>query len=113
MFGQEEAAAKLLENISDYLFNHDRKREDEMACAKVYLFRRKVLGEEHIDTLNSKLNLYLVYGNLGKVTERQRLSMDVVESMSRQLGREYPPTLNAMQDLVIAYTALEDYSKAE
>ena len=66
---------------------------------KVYALRRKVLGEEHSDTLWARSNLALTRRDLGDHTgEREELEQ-VLACRIKTQGEEHPDTLEAKANL--------------
>ena len=61
--------------------------------------RKRVLGEEHPDTLTSIGNLALTYRNQGRWKEAEQLEVQVLEMTKRVLGEEHPSTLTSMANL--------------
>ena len=59
-----------------------------MLCA-----RRRVLGEEHPDTLASAGNLAASLSKQGKYTDAERIQREVLGVQKRVLGAEHPNTL--------------------
>ena len=55
---------------------------------------KKVLGEEHPDTLHSLRQLATSYSNLGRYQEASELEEKILEVYKRMLGEEYPITLS-------------------
>ena len=62
--------------------------------------RKRVLGEEHPDTLTSMANLALTYLDQGQWTEAEQLSVQVLEARMRILGKEHPDTQESVTNLV-------------
>ena len=58
--------------------------------------RKRVLGEEHPDTLISMANLASTYSNQGRWKEAEELQRQELETYSRILGQEHPNTLISM-----------------
>ena len=54
---------------------------------------KKVLGQEHPDTLTSMSNLASTYRNQGRWKEADELEVQVVDVRARLLGQLYPATL--------------------
>ena len=52
--------------------------------------RKRVLGLEHPDTLDSMANLASTYRNQGRWKEAEELFVQVMETSSRVLGVEHP-----------------------
>ena len=61
--------------------------------------RRRVLREEHPDTLTTMHNLASTYNRQGHTEEAEKLYLQVLESRRRVLRAEHPNTLRTMQDL--------------
>jgi hypothetical protein len=51
---------------------------------------KRVLGDEHPDTLTSMGNLALTYSNQGRWKEAEELEVQVIETRKRVLGDEHP-----------------------
>ncbi|KAF2875763.1 Tetratricopeptide repeat-domain-containing protein, partial [Massariosphaeria phaeospora] len=66
--------------------------------------RKRVLGEEHPDTLTSIGNLALTYRNQGRWKEAEELQAKELEICSRVLGEEHPSTLTSMANLASTYS---------
>jgi len=58
--------------------------------------RKRVLGQEHPDTLTSVANLASTYRNQGRWKEAEELDVQVMETRKRVLGQEHPDTLNSV-----------------
>ncbi|KAH8761907.1 hypothetical protein BGZ57DRAFT_992576, partial [Hyaloscypha finlandica] len=48
--------------------------------------RKRVLGQEHLDTLTSIANLASIYRNQGRWKEAEDLDVQVIETRKRVLG---------------------------
>jgi Tetratricopeptide repeat len=70
---------------------------------KVEVQVKKLLGEEHPDTLIAMHNLPSTFWNLGKWKDSEELHVQVVEARKRVLGREHPDTLTSMDNLASTY----------
>jgi hypothetical protein len=74
--------------------------EREVLCAS-----RRVLGEEHPDTLTSAGNLASSLSRQGKYAEAERIEREVLCASRRVLGEEHPDTLRGCEhsgDLALA-----------
>jgi hypothetical protein len=58
--------------------------------------RKKVLGEEHPDTLTSMSNLAFTYYMQRRWREAEELEMQTIEKKKKVLGEEHPDTLNSI-----------------
>jgi eukaryotic-like serine/threonine-protein kinase len=75
--------------------------------------KRRVLGEEHPDTLITMSNLAAVYEDQGKYAQAEPLQLRVLETRRRVLGEDHPSTLLSMQRLGRLYRRERKYSQAE
>jgi hypothetical protein len=64
---------------------------------------KKVLREEHPDTLISIGNFALTYRNQGRWKKAEELGMQAMETRKRVLGAEHPSTLTSMANLASTY----------
>ncbi|KAJ7209090.1 P-loop containing nucleoside triphosphate hydrolase protein [Mycena rebaudengoi] len=84
---------------------------DEGGCWKdaaalevvVMEMRKRVLGEEHPDTLTSMGNLASTYRSQGRWKDAEALEVVVMEMRKRVLGEEHPDTLTSMGSLASTY----------
>ena len=60
---------------------------------------KKVLGQEHYDTLVSMANLATTCGSQGQWKEAGELNMQVLETRKKGLGLEHSDTLSSMINL--------------
>lgn len=65
--------------------------------------RKRVLGEEHPDTLVSMNNLASTYWNQGRRAKAKSLFVQVVEARKRALELKHPDTLTSMTNLASKY----------
>ena len=68
--------------------------------------RKRVLGEEHPDTLTSIANLASTYKHQGRLNKAEEIEVQVIETRKRVLGEEHPDTLTSMANLVHTQRAL-------
>ena len=61
--------------------------------------RRRVLGEEHPDTLSSINNMGLLLRDQGKLDQAEPYYSEALEKSRRVLGEEHPDTLTSMSNL--------------
>jgi hypothetical protein len=61
--------------------------------------RKRVLGQEHPDTLTSIANLASTFWNQGRWKEAEDLFVQVMETRKRVLGQEHPDTLTSIASL--------------
>ncbi|KAJ7437969.1 hypothetical protein FB451DRAFT_1107983 [Mycena latifolia] len=75
--------------------------------------RKKLLGEDHPDTLESMFRLAWTYGQLGKFNKAEALGVSVWEKRREILGENHLDTLDAMGDLASTYWTLGKLKEAE
>jgi serine/threonine protein kinase/tetratricopeptide (TPR) repeat protein len=75
--------------------------------------RRRVLGDEHPDTLESMNGLAGLYFNQGRYAEAEPLFRSAYEMRRRVLGEEHRDTLKSMNNLAGLHTVLGRYAEAE
>jgi tetratricopeptide (TPR) repeat protein len=75
--------------------------------------RRRVLGPEHPDTLQSMNNLAVLYNKQGKHTQAEALFTQVLEPVRRVLGKDHPDTLTTLNGLGFAQLRQHKYVEAE
>jgi len=61
--------------------------------------RKRVLGEEHPDTLTSMGNLASTYRNQGRWNEAEKLEVQVMETSKTKLWADHPDTLTSKSNL--------------
>ena len=88
-------------------------KEAEELEVQVSETRKRVLGEEHPDTLTSMANLASTYSNQGRWEEAEQLKIQVSETRKRVLGEEHPDTLTSMANLASTYLHQGRWGEAE
>ena len=84
-----------------------RKLEEQVLEA-----RRRVLGQEHPNTLTAMNNLAQTLGAQGDHAAARKLEEQVLEARRRVLGQEHPDTLTAMNNLAQTLGAQGDHAAA-
>jgi hypothetical protein len=74
--------------------------------------RKKVIGEEHPDTLASMGNLALTYKEQGRQREAKELELQVMTTKKILLGNEHPETLISMHNLAYTLWSLSSHEEA-
>jgi len=64
---------------------------------------KRLLGQEHPDTLTSIGNLASTFWNQGRWKEAEDLEVQVIETSKRVLGQENPSTLSSIGNLASTY----------
>jgi tetratricopeptide (TPR) repeat protein len=95
------------------LYSDGRYKEAEELFVQVVETRKRVLGEEHPDTLTSIANLASTYRNQGRWKEAEELEVQVMETRKRVLGEEHLDTLSSMANLASTYKNQGRWKEAE
>jgi tetratricopeptide (TPR) repeat protein len=103
----------LVWNCAMVLHNDGRWQEAEGLFVQVMETRKRVLGEEHLDTLTSISNLALTYANQGRWKEAEELEVQVMETRKRVLGEEHLDTLISIGNLASTYRNQGRWKEAE
>jgi hypothetical protein len=74
--------------------------------------RKRVLGNEHPDTLTSMANLASTYWDQGRWAEAEDLQVQVIETTKRVLGDEHPNTLITMHNLAFSLQSQARHEEA-
>ncbi|KAJ7431103.1 P-loop containing nucleoside triphosphate hydrolase protein [Mycena latifolia] len=88
------------------------KKAEELGLA-ILEQRKKLLGEDHPDTLESMHWLAWTYGELGKLNEAEELGVSVWEKRREILGDNHLDTLDTMGILASTYQELGKLKEAE
>ena len=75
--------------------------------------RKKILGQEHKETLRSMGMVGLAYSLGGRWKEAEELDVQVMETTKRVLGEEHPSTLTSMANLASTYRNQGRWKEAE
>ena len=70
---------------------------------QVLEIRKRVLGEEHPNTLTSMGNLASTYADQGRWKEAEELGVQGLEARKRVLGEEHSDTLTSIANLASTY----------
>ncbi|KAI8930738.1 hypothetical protein NX059_012346 [Plenodomus lindquistii] len=75
----------------------------EMLATKAMKTRKKVLGQDHEDTVWSISMVGLVYRSQGRWDDAEKLEVQVMETRKKKLGADHPDTLTSMANLASTY----------
>ena len=93
--------------------NEGRYAEAVTLQASVLEIRRRVLGEEHPNTLNSMNSLAGLYRRQAKYAEAEQLDKKVLEIRRRVLGPQHPDTTDSMASLSELWLLEQRYEEPE
>ncbi len=86
-------------NLASTLSSLDRLDEAHAHLVATYAARRKVLGDQHPQTLRTGLNLAAVLSRLDRPVEALALIHAVADARVASLGPEHPDTLTALANV--------------
>jgi Tetratricopeptide repeat len=105
--------ASILYNAAWYAWERGDYSDSEKMSVKAMNTRKRVLGREHKETLNSIGMVGLVYCLGGRWKEAEELELQVVETGQRVLGHEHPDTLVNMANLASTFWNQGRWKEAE
>ncbi|KAJ6472001.1 P-loop containing nucleoside triphosphate hydrolase protein [Mycena sanguinolenta] len=73
----------------------------------------KLLGDDHLDTLNAMYSLAVTYDRLGRWEQAEALKIAVLEKRRKLLGDDHLDTVHAMYGLAATYNRLRRFEDAE
>ena len=112
--GFDEKQKALIEsNIGLVYYHEGRSKEAEELFKQVMRISKRVLGEEHPDTLTSIANLASTYRNQGRWKEAEELFVQVIEISKRVLGEKHSFTLTNIAALALTYCYQRRWKEAE
>ena len=82
--------------------NGDWKTAEQLEI-KMIEIRKKVLCDEHPDTLAGMGYLANTYWKQGRWSKAEQLQVQLIEIGKKVLGDEHPDTLSIMENLAITY----------
>jgi MoxR-like ATPase len=108
-----EERLDLVQKCATTLYSDGRYEEAEGLEVQVIEIRKRVLGDEHPDTLASIANLASTYRKQGRWKESEVLGVQVIGVMKRVLGDEHPDTLASIGSLASTYGDQGRWKEAE
>jgi tetratricopeptide (TPR) repeat protein len=92
---------------------HGKFDQAEVLEVQVMEMRKRMLGEEHPDTLYSMAELAVTFWSQGRWKEAEELAVQVMETRKRVQGEEHPETLTSMHNLALTYSDQGRWQEAE
>ncbi|KAJ3283000.1 Kinesin light chain 3 [Borealophlyctis nickersoniae] len=111
--GDDVEHAKWLSSLADLFQDQGRYKDAEPLFVDCLERFRRVLGEDHPDTLKSISNLAVLYQIQGKYGKAEALQVDCLERRRLVLGEDHPNTLESISNLGVLYEIQGEYEKAE
>jgi len=110
---QPEVEASIRNTIGKTYTSLGVSAEARVQLERALELRRRVLGVENPQTLETATNLGYLLSEQGKNAEADALLSQTVEIQRRVLGRDHPDTLAGMSDLGWVYRSEGKYPQAE
>ena len=105
-------AEKLTQQVVE-LYHQGKYNEAIYLTEKALAIRKKVLGENNLDTATSLNNLALLYQSQGRYSEAEPLYKQALAIYKAQLGDNHPSTATSLNNLAELYRKQGRYSEAE
>jgi tetratricopeptide (TPR) repeat protein len=109
----DQAAGSILDEllrVGAFITDIGRLAEGCAIEKHVWSERRRILGEEHPNTILAMSNLASTLRDLGQLDEAAKMLREVLEKRKRILGEKHPNTISAMNNLAIM---LEDQGQLD
>jgi serine/threonine protein kinase/Tfp pilus assembly protein PilF len=110
---QELVRARLLQTMAVTLRGLDLRDEASDPQTEALEIRRRVLGNEHPDTLTSVGNMGILLKLQGRLTEAEPYYVEALEGKRRVLGDEHPKTLIALSNMGVLLARQGKLAEAE
>ena len=98
----DRVADRTLDNLAEvgfFLTDIGRLPEGRVIEEFIWTERRRLLGEEHPNTISAMNNLAYMLGELGQLDEAAEMQKEVLKQRTRILGEEHPNTISAINNL--------------
>ena len=102
-----------MNNLAIVLQERGKWQKAEEMHTKVLEARRRVLGQDHQDTLSSMNNLANVLQKQGKWQKAEEMHTEVLEARRRVLGQDHQDTLSSTSNLATVLQEQGKWQKAE
>ncbi|KAK3346489.1 Tetratricopeptide repeat-domain-containing protein [Lasiosphaeria hispida] len=86
-------------NLASTYRSQGRWAEAEPLKVQVVEARKRVLGPEHPDTLDSMNNLAITWKDLGRLQDAENLMRECIRLRQQVLGKEHPNTVSSVSQL--------------
>ena len=110
---EPEVEASIRKTIADAYYSLGKLEQAEPHMERALELGRRVLGEEHPDTLNAMADLVALHVARGRFDKAEPLGLKTLELCRRVLGEEHRHTLSSMNNLAGVYRARDKADQAE
>jgi tetratricopeptide (TPR) repeat protein len=111
--GREGEGSKLAWKCAIALYEDGRYEEAEELEVQVMQTRKRVLGDDHPDTLTIMGSLAATYMSQGRWKEAEELEVQVMETRKRVFGDGHPQMLTSIANLAATYRNQGRWKEAE
>ena len=111
--GQPVLRARLLQQLAGTMNSLGLLAEALPVITQALELRRESLGEDHVDTLQSRHSVGSLLSSLGRYDEAERHLSEAYERSQRRLGPDHATTLNIGTSLGGVYRRTGDLKRAE
>ncbi|PVH70498.1 TPR-like protein [Cadophora sp. DSE1049] len=105
--------ALVLYKAASYALSIGKWVEAETMSVQAMKVRKKILGNEHNDTLDGMAIVGLAYELKGKYKAAEPLYVETLRLRKKVLGQKHPSTLASMSDLAVLFQKQGKYNAAE
>jgi hypothetical protein len=95
--------ASVLYNAAWYAWRMGKGMDAENMAVHTMKVRKRILGNEHNDTLSSMAMVALTYNMNGRLDDAEKLGLQVMETIKTKLGVDHPDTLMSMNNLAFTW----------
>ena len=110
---QQRMLCSILEMAASIFYSLDMNDKALLVQAEALAGYRRVLGDEHAETLLAMSNIGALYINQGKFQEAEPFYRGVLQTRRRVLGDEHPNTLTSINNMGIWFLNQDQYDEAE
>jgi len=110
--GQPEVEAAIRQTIGTTYNEMGLYREAQVHLERSLELRRRVSGDENVDTLTTMQELGELYIGAGKYSQAEGILAPLLATLRRKLGEYHQDTLRAMNDLAAVINYRGDYTQA-
>jgi tetratricopeptide (TPR) repeat protein len=107
-----EDSSLLLNQAAHYLWSRGQYQQALALLKRLLIADRRLLGDDHPDTLHSMNNLAVTFADLGDLQGARELHEQTLAARQRVLGDDHPDTLMSRNNLAISQYALGDFHGA-
>jgi tetratricopeptide (TPR) repeat protein len=105
--------ASALNDLGDLKFEQGKYRDAESLFREALQIRQRLLGEAHLQTLETLNDLALTLQRLDEIRQAVPMLRQVFDGHRRALGNNHPDVAQSANNLAMAHYRLKEYAEAE